>query len=289
MLKEFKHIPSFSGQVIRDWESHRSQASSTDNQNNNLSINRIEDKLEDSDIPTQVIFDPTNVANLIVGYVSGDLVRYDIEKGEFNQSQIGKTNQPERIISLTKSLTASHYQILDTIPLLVTTNYGYLHVIDTNNLQTIFSYKAANQQNPSQNPSIQISTLPQVQPSQTSNINPLSLILRNQQRNKSKSPLQSWRDDIKQQFAAQWIFTSSTYLHFDCLIAASTNFGKVFMFDLRMADKGQVGIVGEQGQFSQHQQIFSENITKIVAHPIHPVLATAGADGDIKVFSNNQL
>ncbi|KAA6358695.1 MAG: hypothetical protein EZS28_045778, partial [Streblomastix strix] len=202
-------------------------------------------------------------------------------------AQVGKGTEQERIISLTKSLTATHYQTQDTIPLLITTNHGYLHVVDSNNLQTIFSYKAADQQNPYQNPSIQISTLPLVQPSQTSKIKPLSLVLINKQRNVIKSSLQAWRDDIKQQFAAQCIFTSSTYLQFDCLIAASTNFGRVFMFDLRMADKGQVGILSQQSQFSQHQQMFSENITKIVAHPIHPILVTAGADGDIKIFSSN--
>ncbi|KAA6392488.1 MAG: hypothetical protein EZS28_011981 [Streblomastix strix] len=287
MLKEFKHTPSIASAVIKDWENRRIQAPSSDNQINNQSINRIEDKWEDSDIPTQVIFDPINVANLIVGYISGDLVRFDIEKEEYNCAQVGKRTEQERIISLTKSLNASHYQTQDTIPLLITTNHGYLHVVDSNNLRTIFSYKINNQQSHLQNPSIQVQTLPTIQPSQTSNINPRSFVLINKQRNVRNSSLQAWKDDIKQQFAAQCIFTSSTYLQFDCLIAASTNFGKVFMFDLRMADKGQVGILSQLSQFSQHQQMFSENITKIVAHPIHPVLVTAGADGDIKIFSSN--
>jgi hypothetical protein len=30
-----------------------------------------------------------NMANLIVGYISGDLVRYDIEKGEYMWNQVG--------------------------------------------------------------------------------------------------------------------------------------------------------------------------------------------------------
>ncbi|KAA6359655.1 MAG: hypothetical protein EZS28_044818, partial [Streblomastix strix] len=127
MMQEFKHTPSIASSVVIDWNAKRLKANETNQIQYFKPIEQIKDIWEDSDIPSAVIFDPMNVTDLIVGYVSGDLVRFDIEKGENNQSQIGKTNQPERIISLTKSMTATHYQTQDTIPLLVTTNHGYLH------------------------------------------------------------------------------------------------------------------------------------------------------------------
>ncbi|KAA6387643.1 MAG: hypothetical protein EZS28_016830 [Streblomastix strix] len=223
MQQEFRHSPSIASAIVTDWYKQRQQSIEMNKNKQFELIDSTQDKWEDSDIPTSVIFDPISVANLIVGYVSGDLVRYDIEKGEYNWNQVGVSNQSERIISLAKSLTATHYQIPDTIPLLITTNYGYLHVVDTRQFQTIFSYKANNSQRPNQIP----------------------------------------------------------------LIAASTNYGQVLMYDLRMADKGQVGTIGEQNQQSQHKQMFSEGITKVAAHPIHPVLVSAGADGIIKVFSSN--
>ncbi|KAA6376697.1 MAG: hypothetical protein EZS28_027773, partial [Streblomastix strix] len=79
----------------------------------------------------------------------------------------------------------------------------------------------------------------------------------------------------------------STYLQFDRLIAAGTNSGRVHIFDLRNADKGLVNILGENNYLSFHSPAFSESVTKIIAHPIHPILATAGADGSIKIFSSN--
>ncbi|KAA6355973.1 MAG: hypothetical protein EZS28_048500, partial [Streblomastix strix] len=164
-------------------------------------IEQIEDKWEDFDIPSSVIFDPMNVANLIVGYVSGDLVRYDIEKGEYNWNQYSQRQQKKQ-----------QQQI---------------------------------------------------------------------------SPLEMWREDLRLQLASECFFTSSTYLQFDRLIAAGTNRGKVNIYDLRMGDKGFVRIVGESNPFSFHQSMFGESVTKIVAHPIHPILVTSGADGNIKVFSSN--
>ncbi|KAA6391319.1 MAG: hypothetical protein EZS28_013153 [Streblomastix strix] len=208
MLQEFKHTPSIASSVVMDWNSKRLMATGTNMSQYFKPVEQIKDKWEDSDIPSAVIFDPINVANLIVGYVSGDLVRYDIEKGEYNWNQVGTKNQSERIISLTKSLTATHYQTPDTIPLLVSTNHGYLHIVDSREFQT--------------------------------------------------------------------------------LIAAGTNSGKVHIFDLRMGDKGQVGIVGERNPQSFHSPMFNEGITKIAAHLIHPLLVTAGADGIIKIFTSNQ-
>ncbi|KAA6387755.1 MAG: hypothetical protein EZS28_016718 [Streblomastix strix] len=78
------------------------------------------------------------------------------------------------------------------------------------------------------------------------------------------------------------------YLQLDRLIAAGTNCGRGHIFDLRMGDKGQVGTVCEQCDQSFHSPMLSECITKIAAHPIHPILVTAGADGNIKVFTSNQ-
>ncbi|KAA6396756.1 MAG: hypothetical protein EZS28_007720 [Streblomastix strix] len=259
MLNEFRHTPSNIPAIVDSWWNCRKQQISIDEIRQLKPIDKINDKWEDSDIPTSVIFDPVNVANLIVGYVSGDIVRYDIDNGVYNFMQVGQRTESERILSISKSMTATHYQTQDTIPLLVATNSGYLHVVDTNNLQTIFSYKAYNSQNTNL-----ITATPQI-----------------------PNKVSDQTDYIQQQLAAKWIFTSSTYLQYDSLIAASTNFGRVFMYDLRMADKGQVGIIGEQSMFSQHDQTFSEGITKITAHPIHPVLITAGSDGIIKVFSSN--
>ncbi|KAA6362322.1 MAG: hypothetical protein EZS28_042151 [Streblomastix strix] len=311
MLKEFKHTPSIASSVVKDWNSKRLMAIGTHKSQYFKPVEKIKDKWEDSDIPTSVIFDPMNVANLIVGYVSGDLVRYDIEKGESNQSQIGQTDQSERIISLTKSLTATHYQTQDTISLLVSTNHGYLHIVDPREFQTLFSYKAQNSQRPdytlhyNQSSSIQqqsfISKIYKNQPyihssrqnsnnyQQDQKLYPPRMLERSLQRNENQSPLEMRKEDLKLQFSSQSIFTSSTYLQYDCLIAASTNYGKVLIFDLRMADKGQDGIVGEQSQWSQHKQIYSEGIIKVMAHPTHPVLVTAGVNGYIKTFSSKQL
>ncbi|KAA6364551.1 MAG: hypothetical protein EZS28_039922 [Streblomastix strix] len=170
MLQEFKHTPSIASQVVKDWNIKRLKENEDEMIKIYKPIEQIKDIWEDSDIPSAVIFDPTNVANLIVGYVSGDLVRYDIENGQYNWNRIG----------------------------------------------------------------------------------------------------------------------NSTYLQFDRLIAAGTNSGKVHIFDLRMGDKGQIGIVGEHCEQSFHSPMFSEGITKIAAHPIHPLLVTAGADGNIKIFASNQ-
>ncbi|KAA6374983.1 MAG: hypothetical protein EZS28_029490 [Streblomastix strix] len=90
MQQEFKHTPSIASSVLRDWNSQRSKANDDELIKIFKPIEQIKDKWQDSDIPTQVIFDPMNVANIIVGYVSGDLVRYDIEKGEYNWNRIGK-------------------------------------------------------------------------------------------------------------------------------------------------------------------------------------------------------
>ncbi|KAA6355810.1 MAG: hypothetical protein EZS28_048663, partial [Streblomastix strix] len=87
MKQEFKHTPSIADSVVMDWNSQRQQANEDDQNKIYKPIEQIQDIWQDSDIPTSVIFDPTNVANLIVGYVSGDLVRYDIEKGEYNWNQ----------------------------------------------------------------------------------------------------------------------------------------------------------------------------------------------------------
>ncbi|KAA6384182.1 MAG: hypothetical protein EZS28_020291 [Streblomastix strix] len=183
MLQEFKHTPSIASSVVVEWGRQRSQVNDDEMIKIYKPVEQIKDIWEDSDIPSAVIFDPINVANLIVGYVSGDLVRYDIEKGEYNWNQ--------------------------------------------------------------------------------------------------------WKENVRFQLASQSIFTSSTYLQFDRLIAAGTNSGKVHIFDLRMGDKGQIGIVGERCEQSFHSPMFSEGITKIAAHPQHPILVTAGADGNITVFSSN--
>ncbi|KAA6362422.1 MAG: hypothetical protein EZS28_042051 [Streblomastix strix] len=89
MLQEFQHTPSIQDSVVMDWNSQRQQTNEDDQIKIYKPIEQIKDKWEDSDIPTQVISDPMNVANLIVGYISGDLVRYDIEKGEYNWNRIG--------------------------------------------------------------------------------------------------------------------------------------------------------------------------------------------------------
>ncbi|KAA6382381.1 MAG: hypothetical protein EZS28_022091, partial [Streblomastix strix] len=148
MLSKYQHTPSIASSVVINWDQQRSRADISDQNKYFKPIEQIKDKWEDSDIPTQVIFDPMNVANIIVGYVSGDLVRYDIEKGEYNWNRIGKLNRSERIISLTKSLTATHYQTQNNMPLLVTTNHGYLHIVDTKELQTIISFKASKKEIP---------------------------------------------------------------------------------------------------------------------------------------------
>ncbi|KAA6356554.1 MAG: hypothetical protein EZS28_047919, partial [Streblomastix strix] len=127
MQQVFRHTPSIASAIVTDWYKQRQQSIEMNKNKQFELIDSTQDKWEDSDIPTSVIFDPISVANLIVGYISGDLVRYDIEKGENNWNQVGASNQSERIISLAKSLTATHYQIPDTIPFLITTNYGYLH------------------------------------------------------------------------------------------------------------------------------------------------------------------
>ncbi|KAA6354903.1 MAG: hypothetical protein EZS28_049570, partial [Streblomastix strix] len=148
MKQEFKHTPSIASSVVMDWNSQRQQANEDDQNKIYKPIEQIKDIWENSDIPTSVIFDPINVANLIVGYASGDLVRYDIEKGEYNWNQVGTSNQSERIISLTKSLTATHYQTQDTIPLLITTGHGYLHIVDPREFQTLFSFKTIKSDKP---------------------------------------------------------------------------------------------------------------------------------------------
>ncbi|KAA6399526.1 MAG: hypothetical protein EZS28_004950 [Streblomastix strix] len=40
---------------------------------------------------------------------------------------------------------------------------------------------------------------------------------------------------------------------------------------------------------SSSSPIFNESITKIVAHPQHPILVTAGADGDIKLYNHMEF
>ncbi|KAA6375202.1 MAG: hypothetical protein EZS28_029272 [Streblomastix strix] len=312
-----------------DWNSKRLMATGTNKSQYFKPVEQIKDIWEDSDIPSAVIFDPTNVANLIVGYVSGDLVRYDIEKGEYNWNQVGTKNQSERIISLTKSLTATHNQTQDTIPLLVTTNHGYLHIVDSREFQTIFSHKAPQMIDKHQSiiSSISFSMalqlhkltfLPadriQISNSTTSLCNNSDIIhqlypnksmewrlrlsqgsdqmkqIQMEQIERQKyqsSPLEKWKENVRFQLASQSIFTSSTYLQFDRLIAAGTNSGKVHIFDLRMGDKGQIGLIGEHCEQSFHSPMFSEGITKIAAHPQHPILVTAGADGIITVFSSN--
>ncbi|KAA6356830.1 MAG: hypothetical protein EZS28_047643, partial [Streblomastix strix] len=94
-----------------------------------------------------------------------------------------------------------------------------------------------------------------------------------------------WREDLRLQLASPNIFTSSTFLQFDRLIAAGSSDGRVHLFDLRMGNKGQVGIVGEQCEQSFHSLVFSESITKIAAHPIHPILVTAGVDAYLNMSS----
>ncbi|KAA6355348.1 MAG: hypothetical protein EZS28_049125, partial [Streblomastix strix] len=265
MLNEFRHTPSIARSVVRDWYYKRTYVISSVEYDNNQITNKINDKWEDSDIPTSVIFDPMNVANLIVGFVSGDIVRYDIEKGEYNWNRVSKQNRSERIISLTKSLTATHYQTQDTIPHLVSTNLGYLHIIDPRDFQTIFSFKAPNSQRSQQTLQIpqQSNSYLQLSPHIT-NINTLNQVTNNQLRSlNERSPLQTWQDSLKLQLSSKRIFTSSTYLQFDCLIAASTNSGQVLMYDLRMGEKGQVSFLSERSSLSQHRQMFDEGITKI--------------------------
>ncbi|KAA6398026.1 MAG: hypothetical protein EZS28_006445 [Streblomastix strix] len=371
MLKEYRHTPSIASSVVDNWYQQRSRADISEQNKYFKPIEQIEDKWEDSDIPSSVIFDPMEVANLIVGYVSGDLVRYDIENGVYNWNRIGKSNKSERIISLTKSLTATHYQTHDTIPLLVTTNHGYLHVVDTRELQTIFSYKAPRSDKPQNNQpqnnntfifsqvlqqkqqnflpednilnnnsqqamiannneknSNKLSDKNDQNPNKLSDKNEVSnkssnknssynergsiysnksiewrLRLRSQNNQKKStqkdqierlqqqqqqiSPLEMWREDLRLQLASSCIFTCSTYLQFDRLIAAGTSAGKVHIYDLRNGDKGLVGIVvGERNPISFHQSMLGESVTKIVAHPQHQILVTAGADGNIKVFSS---
>ncbi|KAA6379405.1 MAG: hypothetical protein EZS28_025068 [Streblomastix strix] len=95
-----------------------------------------------------------------------------------------------------------------------------------------------------------------------------------------------WRDDLRLQLASPNIFTSSTYLQHDRLIAAGTNNGRVHLFDLRMGNKSEVQILGELNTQSFHSKVCDETIIKIAAHPQQPILVTAGADGNIKVFSS---
>ncbi|KAA6389846.1 MAG: hypothetical protein EZS28_014628 [Streblomastix strix] len=303
MLKEYRHTPSIASSVVDNWDQQRRGANNEQNKYFKP-IEQIEDKWEDSDIPSSVIFDPMDVANLIVGYVSGDLVRYDIEKGEYNWNRIGKLNKSERIISLTKSLTATHYQTQDTIPLLVTTNHGYLHVVDTRELQTIFSYKAPrsdkpqNNQQQNNNTFIFSQVLQQKQQNFLAEDNLLNISQQQQetpQINAEQESKQAENINDDDQIPSIYsnrndvLFTPINLLNgyfFDRLIAAGTSAGKVHIYDLRMGDQGLIRIVGERNPISFHSSMLGESITKIVAHPQHQILVTAGADENIKIFSS---
>ncbi|KAA6379482.1 MAG: hypothetical protein EZS28_024992 [Streblomastix strix] len=95
-----------------------------------------------------------------------------------------------------------------------------------------------------------------------------------------------WRDDLRLQLASPNIYTCATYLQHDRLIAAGSSDGRVLIYDLRMGNKSQVQILGELNTRSFHSKVCDETIIKIAAHPQHPILVTAGADGNIKVFSS---
>ncbi|KAA6396457.1 MAG: hypothetical protein EZS28_008018 [Streblomastix strix] len=317
----FRHTPSISNSVVATWNNERQKI--IRNENMNYDKNEIqflserevlEDKWQESDIPSSVIFDPMNMNNVIAGYVSGDIVRFDIETNqESGFSRIGSQNKVERILTISKSRIAPHYSKGLMVPLLVTTNLGYLHLIEPNTLHTMISIKAPSEQNGNsqsnnnfiksnfiQNkPSNENQTQTYSQQVYYSSLNDriATLQRRNVQIGSSHikqkiiepSPLEMWKYDIKAQLTVRNIFTNATYLQSDSLIAASTNTGQVIMYDIRYNGYMEFGRIRDVNNRNMSSSISQQGLMNIVAHPQHNLLVTGNGDGFIKIYNSNQF
>ncbi|KAA6384450.1 MAG: putative CAMK family protein kinase [Streblomastix strix] len=333
----FRHTPSISNSVVATWNNERQKI----NRNENMNYNRdeiqflserevLEDKWQESDIPSSVLFDPMNMNNVIAGYVSGDIVRFDIETNqELGYARIGSQNKVERIISVSKSRIVPHYSKGLMVPLLVTTNLGYLHLIEPNTLHTIASIKVPNDQNyiktavnniqTKYNQNLTVVALEErikhpkriiIEPiisnhpiySQQVYFSSLNdrierLLRRNVQIGFSltnqqiiePSPLQMWKYDISAQLTVRNIFVNATYLQSDSLIAASTNTGHIIMYDIRHNGHKELGRVAEGSDVERNKIIYSQSVTSQVAHSHHNILVSGNDDGLIKIFCGNPV